>query len=279
MQRVLEIILAFKEYLVLVLLCSISLLLFAKSDTPALRNVRAFSVEIFGAFESTFSGLSRYVSLVDENNTLLVQNIALADQVNFLRWAKTENSTLRTLLHFKAESDYSLKAAQVIDKSITLDRNLMMLNLGSADSIKIDMVAVTDVGLVGRVILTSRNFCIVQPIINKDFKASAMIERTRGFGILAWNGESFKEADLLNIPLNTPIQKGDHIITSEYSSFAPAGLQLGTVSSVTEIAGQHFYKVKVALSVDFSALEVVFIQTRQKNIEQDDLRKRYKEFQ
>ncbi|MBC8043461.1 MAG: rod shape-determining protein MreC [Rhizobacter sp.] len=279
MRRVLDILLDFKEYLALVVLCSISLGLFARSESLAIRGFRSFGLEVFGTAESGITFITRYFGLGSENERLLQSNRELSGEVNLLRSAREENERLKTLLAYKASATYPVKLARVIDRTFGSDRNLLTLNLGSADSVNVDMPVVTDRGLVGRVVLVSAHYAVVMPVINRDFKVPVYNERTRIYGIISWQGGDEQKAALQNMPVSSSLKSGDRLLTTDFSTFAAPNTPVGTVEKFEVFQGQIFYKTDARLAVDFTAIDQVFIEMRPPESERDSLKVRAKEFQ
>ena len=67
------------------------------------------------------------------------------------------------------------------------------------------------------------------------------------------------------------------MITSEYSSFFPAGVRIGVVVSAHGAEGSLFQTVEVRPAVDFSRLEEVFVITTAPDSERIALEHRTRE--
>ncbi len=269
----------FRQYILLVFFCLISLGLLVNRDTPALHAIRGASIELFGAIETPLKTWNRYFGLIDENAALLATNAELNAEVSRMRTAQVENEKLRALLNCKDETPRRLHFAHVIDRTFHPERNLFMIDAGAQDGVEIGMAVLTDKGLAGRVVLTSRHFAIVQPIINADFKISVVLEKTRLLGVVHWTGGDIDHSQLLHISASKKIDVGERVLTTEFSSFANANIPVGTVEHIEASNSDLFLRITVRLAVDFSTLEHVFVDLTKPNIEQNQLRARYKEFQ
>jgi len=269
----------FRQYILLVFFCLISLGLLVNRDTPALHAIRGASVELFGAIETPLKIWNRYFGLIDENAALLATNAELNAEVSRMRTAQIENEKLRALLNCKLETPRTLHFAHVVDRTFHPERNLFTIDAGSEDSVEVGMAVLTDKGLVGRIILTSPHFALVQPIINSDFKVSVVSEKMRLLGVVHWTGGDIAIAKLLHIPVSRKIEIGERLLTTEFSSFANANIPVATVELAEINDNDLFQRVTVRLAVDFSTLEHVFVDLTKPNIEQNQLRARYKEFQ
>lgn len=256
LQRIYDILFALKEYVLLSFLLIVSLVLLSLNDNVQVKSIRSFATVVLGVGQDQLSFISNYFGLKRENEHLRRVNIELADQANQLREARLENLRLRQMVGLREQSQYGLLAAKVVGKNLTLLRNTMTLDLGSADSVREQMPVVSEAGLVGVVVAVSRHYSVVNIVPNVDFRASVKVQRSRVDGILAWDG---KALTLKNIAKTLDVKNGDVLITSEYSSMFPPGIRVGIVAEVTEQAGTLFKTVTIAPSVDFVKLEEVFI--------------------
>ncbi len=257
MQRIVNIIIEFKEYFILLLLILISLILLALNDNPQIKQIRSYTVGLIGVAQNTLTLFPNIFNIKKENEILRQLNVTLSDEVSRLREAKLENVQLRRLLKFKEESTYKLITADVIGKSLYLLRNTITLNAGDADSVRVNMPIITEQGIVGRIIATSANYSIGQILFNKDFRTSVKIQRSRVDGILAWAGGDYLL--MKNVSKKQDVKVGDLVITSEYSKIFPSNFKVGLVTKVTENPISLFKDIQIEPSVDFARLEQVFI--------------------
>ncbi|MBF8247433.1 MAG: mreC [Bacteroidetes bacterium] len=256
LQRVYDILFAFREYVLLSVLLIVSLVLLSLNDNSQMKSIRSFATVVLGVGQDQLSFISNYFGLKRENELLRRVNIELADQANQLREAKLENLRLRQMVGLREQSQYSIVAAKVIGKNLTLLRNTLTLDLGAVDSVREQMPVVSEAGLVGVVVAVSDRYSVVNIVPNVDFRASVKVQRSRVDGILAWDGRALT---LKNVAKTLDVKSGDVLITSEYSSMFPPGIRVGIVSEVTEQEGTLFKSVTIAPAVDFVKLEEVFV--------------------
>ncbi len=255
-QRLYQYLFLFKEYVLLVVLVSISLALLVINDNTQIRQIRSLTVGTLGVIQQTFSFFPNLTTLQRENELLRKVNVNLADEVNQLREARLENIRLRSMIALQETSTVKLIGAKVIAKNLNLLRNTITLDVGADDSVHIGNPIVTGEGLVGRIVAMSGGYAIGQMIVNVDFRASAKIQRSRVDGIIAWDGKTllFK-----NIAKTLDVKEGDAIITSEYSNAFPPGIKIGIVSAVSEIPNSLFKKIEVTPTVNLTQTEEVFV--------------------
>jgi rod shape-determining protein MreC len=260
MRTLLNILITFKEYVLLAVFLVISLVLLAGNDNPQLKAMRAYTVGFLGAMQNAVSGVPNIFTLQRENEILRGLNVNLSDEVSRLREARIENERLRAMLNLRQDVPFNLVAADVVGKSLLLMRNTLTLNVGSKAGIAPDMPIISEQGLVGKVIAVGDDYSLAQILFNKDFRAGAKIERSRVDGILAWEGGT--DVTLTNVPKTQDVRTGDVVITSGYSSVFPADITVGVVSSVRQKPGTLFHEISVLPAVDFAALEQVFVVLR-----------------
>lgn len=257
MQRLFLIVRLFKEYVLGAFLVLISLVLLSLNDNTQIRQIRSITVGFVGALQDAVSFIPNFFALRVENRLLRRTNVDLLDEVNQLREAKLENLQLRALLGLKENLDYDVIAAEVVGRTSNPQRNTITLNVGSEAGVELNMPIITDAGLVGRLIATSKHYSVGQLVIDRDFRATAKIQRSRADGILAWEGGDYTL--LKNVAKTLDVSVGDVVVTSEYSSMFPPHIRIGVVAEVSEQPGDLFKRIEVANSVDFSKVEEVFV--------------------
>ena len=269
MQRFLYILVAFKEYVALTLFVAGSLTMIAVSRTSDVEPLRAFATGIVGAIQSTYAWIPNPISLRNENRELLSNSIQLAAEVGKLRRSEAENIELRRMLGIAARKDWKLVPAEVVGKTTSFQRNMLTIDLGAKDGIVEGMAVITDAGLVGRVYATSQNFSLVQMLINTDFRVAAKIARTRVEGIIAWDGGPVLV--MRNIPKALDVQLGDLVVSSEYSSYFPADVSIGTIDSIAPEPNSLFRRVYVNPSVNLFRVEHVYVILKDDALERERL--------
>lgn len=257
-ERLYNLLLLFKEYLILSALVVVSFIFLSLNDNPQVKTLRSISAVFLGLAQDQLSFIPTYLRLKSENELLRRVNVELADEASQLREAKLENLRLRQLLGLKERFPFSFVPANVVSKNLTLLRNSLTLNVGEADGVRVSMPVMNDGGLVGVVVSSSAHYSIVNILLNTDFRASAKVQRSRVDGILAWDGT---ELTLKNIAKTLDVKVGDVVNTSDYSSTYPAGIRIGLITGITEEPGSLFKHVVIAPSVDFVKLEEVFVIT------------------
>ena len=257
MQRLINILLIFKEYFVLTLLIICSVVLLSLNDNAQMRAVRSYTVGFIGYAQDFLATVPNVFELKRENAVLRQLNVNLSDEVSRLREARLENLRLRGLAGFKDQSPFTLVAADVVGKSFHLLRNTITLNVGLSDSVKTDMPIISESGLVGKIIASGERYSIGQLMFNKDFRASVKVQRSRVDGIVSWEGGDVLR--MKNVAKMQDVREGDVVTTSEYSNIFPRNIKIGYISKISQGAGTLFKEIEVTPSADLIGLEQVFV--------------------
>jgi len=256
-RRLYDILLFFREYLLLTLFVIVSIGLLASNDTTQIRRIRAITIASLGFLQDAFGFIPNYFDLRQENRTLRELNVTLSDEASRLREASLENLRLRRLLGLRERSPYRYIAAGVVGKNLQLLRNTITIDAGSDQGIALNMPIVTDAGLVGRISALSSGYAIGQIMLNKEFRASAKVQRARVDGIIAWEGGD--RVKLRNVAKTLDVKTGDVVITSEFSSVFPPGIRIGIVTDIRQEPSSLFQNIEITPAVDFARLEEVFV--------------------
>ena len=257
MYRIIEFIVRFKEYVSLSAVVVICFSLMTFGNVAQLGGFRAVVVGGIGWLQSAFSRIPNPVALKSENSALRELNLQLTDERAKIRQALIENDKLRKMLEFKKQTTFPIVTADIVGKTTTEVRNFATLNKGELDGIKEGMTVMTDAGIVGLIIASSKNYSLVRLLVNRDSRVAAKVQRSRIDGILVWEGD--QTLLMKNIPKSYDVKVGDDVITSEYSNRFPTNIPIGKVVEVRDDVNSLFRRILVQPSVNFTSLEQVFV--------------------
>ncbi|MHB1050756.1 MAG: rod shape-determining protein MreC [Bacteroidota bacterium] len=256
LQRIYQYLFLFKEYVLFVVLISVSITLLVFNDNTQIRFIRSVAIGAMGAVQQTFSFIPNISVLQSENELLRHLNVNLADEVNHLRESRLEIIRLRSMIALKETSVVRLTAAKIVAKNLNLLRNSITLNVGVNDGVFVGNPVVSGEGLLGRIVATSDGYSIAQIVLNVDFRSSAKVQRSRVDGIISWDG---KTLILKEVAKTQDVREGDAVITSDYSNSFPPGIKIGIVSTISDIPNSLFKRIEVTPSVNFTMTEEVFV--------------------
>jgi len=167
---------------------------------------------------------------------------------------------IRTLLGYSEQLDMptTLASAIMLDtsgrfKSVVLDR-------GSDAGIEVNDAVVNANGLIGRVVLTTKDMSKVQLVTDGNCSVGALVDRTRRQGVV--RGDGGGAAQMYDVPSLADVVPGDTVLTAGIDGIYPKGIPVGTVVKAEK--GQDLFKsIVVKPAVDFGAVEeVIVIHTR-----------------
>ncbi|WP_027138583.1 rod shape-determining protein MreC [Gaetbulibacter saemankumensis] len=254
MQQIINFIIRNKTFLFFLLLFSISILFTIQSHSYHKSKFINSANFLTGGVYNSLNSISEYFNLKYQND-LLVE----------------ENNRLKSLL-YNSESQidsvftdsiknvlYKFTAANIIRNTYTSTDNILLINKGEKDSIQQDFGVITNLGIVGIIDHTSKNYATTISVLNTTSKISAQLKKSNHFGTLTWNGKDPALAQLIDIPKIAPVIKGDTIVTSGRSSIFPEGIPVGTVDNFKLDLAENYYEIDVKLFNDMTNLEHVYI--------------------
>jgi rod shape-determining protein MreC len=213
-----------------------------------------------GAMQDMYHGYIDMRGAINENLGLRRKVASLTTENLKLRQSEGDLRRLRSLLAYSEQFTMSTSMAQTIMldtagrfKSIIIDR-------GSSGGVEVNDVIANANGLVGRVVLTTKDLAKVQLVTDNNCSVGALIERTRRQGVVRGNGST--NLQMADIPSLADVQPGDRVLTAGIDGVYPRGIPMGMVTKAEP--GQSLFKtITVKPSVDFGAIEeVIVIHTR-----------------
>ncbi len=202
--------------------------------------------------------VGRLSHLNQENQSLREENAALRNQIVLLEEARIENETLRRELAFKsAVPQFQLLAAEVVGHDSSDLMHYLIIDRGSQDGIVRGMPVLTSEGLVGRVHEVSRNSSKVMLITDPSSSVAALIQRTRGTGMV--QGTLGDQLTMDYITPDDPVLPGDVVLTSGLGGNFPKRLVIGHVVSAAHADVAMFQQALVEPAVNLHDLETVLV--------------------
>ncbi len=259
-----------KGFLFLALALIVSLWFLSKRDSSAsfvdrlLLNV-AFPFQKAIAVTKNKASLfvDRYINLVDarkENEALKKQVATLQAKTVRLEELERENERLRKLLDFQKEISSPMLPAEIIASSPTPWMDTFVVDKGANDRVQRGMPVVSEKGVVGYVLKTTRFVSTVMVLTHYNCRVDAIVQRTRSHGVVGGMLEG--HCRLFNVLRTEDISVGDLVVTSGFGNRFPRGLLIGTIKKVSRKPFGLFQEAEVTPSVDFSKLEEVYILLR-----------------
>jgi rod shape-determining protein MreC len=269
MRTLLRFIQKYSNLLLFLLLEAIAIAFMVQGSSYQRSKLVGLNREITGYLFSKVDGAREYFSLKQVNSQLAEENLDLRNRLAIL---SARVDTTLVISGSREDVQYHYVPSRIVHNSVYKQYNFITLDKGKKDGVFKDMGVISEQGLVGIVLESSKNFATVIPILNRDFRLSVKIKSNNYAGILQWEGDSPLYAMLSEIPFHVNITEGDTILTSGFSSIFPEGIEVGRIESFVLEKG-NFYDIRVKLSTDFQQLFHVnvirnFRQEEQLNLEE-----------
>ena len=243
-------------FLGLVLL-SLTLMLFSRAELSSVSQVRLAIVDLVTpvifvfskpvqAMGGLVSNVERLYFLNQENQNLRENNARLIQWVEEARKLNIENATLRAQLEYVPDKRSQFVTARIVADTGGAYFHSLLINAGARQFVRRGQAVVWQGALIGRIAEVGNRTSRVLLMIDINSHIPVMVESTSDRAILAGNNTSRPVLEFL--PDNSPISRGDRIVTSGHGGVYPPGLLVGTVAQATDGT------VRVKPFVDWSKL-------------------------
>ncbi len=214
----------------------------------------------FYPLQSVISRLDVTVRVYRENDQLKGRNASLRIENDLLRQELRQTPRLAGMERFRSESALRLKPGRVISQNAGRLQSTWVIDLGTVDSVKVNMPVVTALGVMGKTAKCFRGHSVIQLLGDPAFKVSAQDDRSRVRGIL----ESYRLYRLMaRFPAGADVHPGDTLITAGAGGVFPAGLRIGVceeeVSETEEQSGDVLRSFRVRPFQELATVEEAFV--------------------
>ena len=197
---------------------------------------------------------------VDENLELHRKVAQLTTENLQLRQSEGDLKRLRALLGYSEQLSTPTTMAHTLMLDTSGRFKSMILDRGSADGMDVNDAVVNASGLIGRVVLTTKDMAKVQLVSDGNASVGVLLERTRRQGVL--RGDGAAGAQLYDIPSLADVAPGDAVLTAGIDGIYPKGIPVGNVVKADKGA-DLFKTIVVKPAVDFGSIEeVIVLHTR-----------------
>ena len=221
---------------------------------------------VTGGIYSWSNGINTYLNLEEYNERLITENNQLR---NIISNMNDSISISKQLDSTSFEGDYIFRPSRVINNNFAKIDNYLTLNRGENSGIQKEFGVITSQGIVGIVDRANDKYSRVISILNSRSRINAQLSSTNHFGSLVWNGEDPNIVQLIDVPRQAPVQKGDTIITGGRSLIFPEGLPIGSIEDFTLDQTQSYYTINIKLFNDMTNIGYVYVI---ENINKDEIK-------
>ncbi len=232
------------------------------------------SNQVTGRLYTQADELNTYLKLKEVNDSLARENARLHGELKSSMYADT--GARRTVTDTSYKQQYTYIAAKVVNSTVNLRNNYITINRGTRDGITKDMGVICNAGVVGLVVSATEHYALIQSLLHKDSRVSAMLADTRDPGFYIWGDNLDPSRGLLiDVPNHVKPHIGEPVVTSNTSLF-PTGIPVGKISQLHAKGGGFFLNMELTLAVDFSRLQYVYVISNKYALEQQGLEAREK---
>lgn len=213
--------------------------------------------QVTGNFYARADEVKGYMSLREVNDALVRENALLRNQLKSSRYVDSVAKHIVNDTIYKQQYEYI--DAKVINNSVNKRNNYLTINRGSKDGIAKGMGVSSANGIVGKVVFVGQHLSIVQSLLHKDSRFSAMLANNKEIGYLMWGDNLDPHKAILGDVSNSAQPKINELVVTSQLSLFPAGIPIGRVSKLNAKGAGFFLNMEVKLAVDFSRLEYVYV--------------------
>ncbi len=263
MSKLLRFLITKKNFLLFILLESISMIFIVKTHQYAQVKTHDWQTAISGSINKKLNIINRHFYLQQDNKRLQQQNAYLLKELSD-KHSQTNTPTL--------SGQFDFIPAYVLSNQYHLDHNSIIINKGRQDSVQPETGVITTNGIVGVVQKTSKHYARVISILNKSTKINVALAHTNYTGFMQWPHQGPNTFEIIDMPVNARIKKGDTIVTSGLSSIFPKGIPVGTITDYKTVPGRKSYVIKIKTFADMTNIGPVYVVKNRFKTEVDSLK-------
>lgn len=197
-----------------------------------------------------------------ENERLQARVEELEAENKDLELFKNDYEKLKSLLELSQKyADYETTGTTIIAKDPGSWFDNFIIDKGTNDNLKANMVIIDNGGLVGKITETGFTYSKVESILDSRSSVSAISLRTQDLGVVRGDPTLLNDGlcRMEYIDTEAEVVVGDEIVTSPLSSIYPYGITIGTVKEVkSDSNGLTKYAI-IEPQVDFKHLDTLIV--------------------
>ncbi len=234
-------------------------LYFFSQSTPHTRAVSSgITSEVTGYLNDKFSGVADYFALESLNSEMMEQNAQLMEQISRLSSMDSLAGKIDSLPNFFTPQNIeTIIPVRVIRNTYGRVDNFFTLDKGTRDGMSPDMALFNSEGIVGYTLYCSANYTVALSVLSaSEFKVGGRLLGTEFAGLVSWDGKSYREMDIIEVPKYADLKVGDTVVT-QFSNIFPDNLPIGRVVEF-EPSQDIFYTASLELFADMSTLRNLY---------------------
>jgi rod shape-determining protein MreC len=261
MQQIAYFIEKYKYFLLFLVLEFIALIFTIQSHSYHKSQFINSANSVTGGLLNKSMSFFEYTSLKSENQKLATENTLLRNKLDI----KQNESPIGILDSISLKNNYI--TSKVIKNNYTKRNNVLTIDKGSKDGLKLDMGVVNSTGIIGVINGISDNYATVLSVLNSHSRINAKLKKSHYFGTLSWNGYDYKTTQLLDIQRQASIAIGDTIVSGGKSTLFPENVEIGTIKSF-DFTNKNYKNIEIELFTDMSNLGYIYVI---KNLDKEEI--------
>ena len=257
MQQIVNFIIKYKYFLFFLLLELVAFLFTVQSHSYHKSKFVNSANFITGGIHKRVNSFKEYNNLKLYNQQLLEENTRL----NIILARQLKDSSIQDIKiidSVKYAQKYTYFLAKVIHNQYHKKYNYLTIDKGSINGVKPDQGVVNSKGIIGITNSVSKNYATVLSILNENSKINVKLLNSLYFGTLEWDGNDYNILQLIDLPIQANIKKGDTLITGGKSTIFPEGIPVGTILDFSQ-ENNSYKLINIQLFNDMSAIGPVTI--------------------
>ena len=203
-------------------------------------------------------------SLQARLTALLEERDQLASEAARIASLEREVAELQATLDLRATTSFATVAAQVVARDFAIDRRYIILDVGSADGVKVgDVVIGAGASLAGRVVQVSDQSCQVRLLTDPEFSVTSEVASTGAIGQVrgrAANPLAFDDVDAQRqVLVGAEITTSGIELSPTLRSAFPRGLSVGRVVAVNSIVSAVLQSADVQPTLDLDSVRTLLV--------------------
>lgn len=193
-----------------------------------------------------------------ENAQLKAQLLHADAKLQQQDYIVAENTRLQAILSTTIPEQFTLHLAQTIGTDTNPLKQIVVLNKGAQDGVKVGQTVIDESGILGQIITVYPNTSRLMLITDEQQSVAVMVKRTGQRGIVT--GKGIPTALKLNYVFkSSDIRVGDELISSGLGGRIPAGYQVGRIARVRDTQADNFRSIDVTPAANFMNSNYVLI--------------------
>lgn len=185
----------------------------------------------------------------------IMQTKARLQQQDYLL---AQNARLKGILSTTQSANFDMLLAQVIGTDTNPLKQIVVLNKGSNDGVKIGQTVIDENGVLGQILNVYPNTSRLLLLTDNQLSVSVIIARTGQRAMVSGNGR----LDMLSLDYifkTADVAIGDELVSSGLGDRIPAGYKVGVVADIDTTRTDNFADISVKPAANFVSSSYVLV--------------------